>query len=378
MLGAVLKVYREARQGVGREGLDRMWPRIKKLMEYVRGKWDLDGDGALEGEQPNTYDIAFYGPNMYMGALWLAALWAAEEMAKGEDALAGGLRELFERASARYDELLWNGEYYVQIPDPDGPSENQFGDGCLSDQLFGQWWAHLLDLGYILPEEHVKTALGSIVKYNFREGFHDFEHGYCVFADGDDSGFPMCSWPRGGRPEVPVRYCDEVWTGIEYQVGAHLVMEGTVDEGLRILAALRERYLGERRNPYNEIECGDHYARAMAGWSALEAVSGFRYNALEGSLTFAPVGEPEEFGSVFVAGSGWGTFSRRTDSGRTRHTISCDFREVRIEKLSLTNLDSEKVTASVAGEEIPSRHFRNAGASTVEFEEPFLLNAGSR
>jgi non-lysosomal glucosylceramidase len=380
MLGTVLKVYREARQGAGQGWLDRLWPRVKKLMDYIIDRWDSDGDGVLQGEQPNTYDISFYGPNMYIGGLWLAALRAAEEMAKlqGEARLAQEFRELFEQGSQRYDELLWNGEYYIQLPDPDAPPENQFGDGCLADQLFGQWWAHLLELGYILPEEHVKTTLRSVVTYNFRQGFRGFEHGYRVFADRDDSGLLVCTWPHGGRPEVPVRYCDEVWTGMEYQVGVHCIMEDLTEEGLRILAALRDRYSGTRRNPYNEIECGDHYARAMAGWSMLEATTGFRYNALEDAFSFAPLEASREFRSPFVAGTGWGIFEQNQDMEQMSVVLSCTFGEVHIRRLSLVGEDAEKVTALVDGEKIPFGHSRGAGTLTLTFEEPILLREGGK
>jgi non-lysosomal glucosylceramidase len=380
MLGTVLKVYREARQGAGPGWLERLWPRVKRLMDYIVDKWDSDRDGVLQGEQPNTYDISFYGPNMYVGGLWLAALRAAEEMAKllGEARLAQEWRELFERGSKRYDELLWNGEYYIQLLDPDAPLENQFGDGCLADQLFGQWWAHLLELGYILPEEHVKTALQSVVTYNFQEGFRGFEHGYRVFADRDNSGLLVCTWPHGGRPEVPVRYCDEVWTGMEYQVGAHCIMEGLVDEGLRILAALRARYSGTRRNPYNEIECGDHYARAMAGWSVLEAMSGFRYNALEDALSFAPAGALEEFRAPFVAGSGWGNFEHKRNAGQVNTVLCCALGKVRIRKVSVAGINAGEITATLDGQSVPLQVSHEADTSIITFEEPVLLNEGQR
>lgn len=375
MLGTVLKVYREGRQEAGRRWLDRLWPRVKKLLGYVRNRWDADGDGVLNGEQPNTYDIAFYGPNIYIGGLWLAALRAAEEMAKLQDEahLARELHNLFEQGSTRYDELLWNGEYYIQLLDTHAPPENQFGNGCLSDQLFGQWWAHLLELGYVLPEEHVKTTLRYIVKYNFREVFHGFEHGYRVFADRDDSGLLMCTWPHGGRPKVPVRYCDEVWTGMEYQVGAHCLMEGLVEEGFQLLAALRERYSGRRRNPYNEIECGDHYVRAMAGWSVLEAVSGFRYDAFEDAISLAPIGTPRKFRAPFVTGSGWGMLERIEDAERVCVTLSCSFGEIRLRKLCLGNAATGEATAIVNGKSVSLQHSQREETAILSFREPILL-----
>jgi non-lysosomal glucosylceramidase len=301
MLGCPLKVYREARQGAGGEWVDRLWPRVTRLMDYVAATWDADEDGVLRGEQPNTYDISFQGANTYVGGLWLAALRATEELALivDDSARAAWARSRFECGSARYDELLWNGEYYEQEPTN---GEHEYGSGCLSDQLLGQWWAHQLELGYVLPAEHVRTALASIVAYNFRPSFHGFEHGYRVFADGDDAGLLIATWPHGGRPAVPVRYCDEVWTGTEYEVAALCLMEGLSEEGLRILEAVRRRHDGSRRNPFNEIECGDHYARAMAGWSVLEAITGFRYDATRRRIALA--GHPQRF--PFVAGTAWG------------------------------------------------------------------------
>jgi hypothetical protein len=261
----------------------------------------------------------------------------------GDEAYARELSTLFETGSARYDELLWNGEYYIQLLNDDTPLEDQFGDGCLSDQLFGQWWAHLLDLGYILPEEHVHTTLRSIVRYNTREGFGDFKHGFRVYADRDDSGLLICTWPKGGRPPVPVRYCDEVWTGIEYQVAALCIMEGLVDEGMRILRDLRARYSGERRNPYNEIECGDHYSRAMAGWSVLEALSGARYDATGNQLTLVRSSGRDRSSLPLVAATGWGTISQRIEKNTLSIMIRVDYGNIPLERLVIDSHSVQSV-----------------------------------
>ncbi|MDQ3657982.1 MAG: non-lysosomal glucosylceramidase, partial [Chloroflexota bacterium] len=309
MLGTVLKTYREIQQGAGADWRRRYWPNIRKLMTYIRETWDPDGDGVLDGEQPNTYDIAFYGTNMFTGGLWLAALRATEEMAtlEGEIDLATDLRTLFERGRDNYDRLLWNGEYYIQILGPNDPLEQQYLTGCLADQLLGQWWAHQLGLGHVLPEDHVRQTLRSILKYNVREGFSGYDPEERAFADGEDHGLVIIALPEGGQPDRPTRYHDEVWTGIEYQVAAHCIWEGLVDEGLEIVEAARERYSGVKRNPYNDIECGDHYARAMAGWTVLEALGGYRYDETSAAITLNPANGNEPFRGPFVAGTGWGT-----------------------------------------------------------------------
>ncbi|WP_433363584.1 GH116 family glycosyl hydrolase [Actinoplanes sp. CA-142083] len=301
MLGAVLKTYRSVLDGAGLSWLRSQWPSLVALMTHISDK--LDDEGVIRGDQPVTYDISLHGPNMFVGALWLAALRALSEMSAflGEtDPLAG----TFERASKAYDELLWNGEYYAQ---PDTGEAYEFGRGCLADQLLGQWWAHELGLGHLLPPSRVRQALRSIVRYNLRTGFEP--HGYRSFADGDETGLVVCTWPHGGRPEVPLRYCDEVWTGVEYQVAAHCFYEGLDEEGLAIVRGVRARYDGTRRNPFNEIECGDHYVRAMAGWSLLTAWTGVRHDATAGTHTEST--RPGRF--PYVAGTTWGTLTVAED-----------------------------------------------------------------
>ncbi|WP_116952863.1 GH116 family glycosyl hydrolase [Jiangella endophytica] len=310
MLGAVLKTYREVRASGDLDWLRRYWPRVRRLVEHVRGRWDPSSSGVLRGIQPSTHDIDLCGVNPFIGSLWLAALRALEELAllMDEPEYAREHRELFDRGSAAYDELMWNGEYYQQVLEPGDDPTFQWETGCLADQLIGQWWAHQLDLGHVLPRENVVAALRSVVRHNLRRGFDGFEHPYRVFADGDDTGLLMCTWPSGGRPEVPTRYCDEVWTGSEYQVAAACLAEGLEDEGWAVLRGVWGRYDGRRRNPYNEIECGDHYVRAMAGWSVLTALTGARWNAVDGTLRLRL---PDDGASwPITLGAAWGRVSR--------------------------------------------------------------------
>jgi len=344
MLGTVLKTYREVRHGAGEAWLRRYLPGARRLMDYVAATWDRDGSGVLTGDQPVTHDISLQGPNMFVGGLWLAALRSMQEMLAraGSAEEAAAYQRAFQRASAAYDELLWNGEYYDQATHGDA---FDFGRGCLADQLLGQWWAHQLDLGHLLPGEHVRTALDSIVRYNFRPGFRGFRHGYRVFADGDDSGLLICTWPRAGRPSVPIRYADEVWTGVEYQVAAHCLAEGMTQTGLRLLTALRARYDGSRRNPYNEIECGDHYARAMAGFSVLGAYTGASYDALSAHLRLGRGAERYPL----LAGTAWGeatvgesTASLRVAAGR----LPLERLSVPAADITAVSLDDQAVEAT--------------------------------
>ena len=305
MLATILKSLRDVQRGAGSEWLERRWPQLVRLYTHIREKWDADGDGVLRGIQPSTHDIDLAGVNPFMGTLWLAALRAYEELARrvGDTDAAAEAAERFRSGSAGYDELLFDGTHYVQVLDEGDPEDFQWRTGVLSDQVIGQWWAHQLGLGPILPPEHVRSALRHVVASNLRHGFADFAHPYRVYADtADDVGLLMCTWPEGGRPEVPTRYADEVWTGIEWQVAAHCFFEGLEEEGRAVLEGLWDRHDGRRRNPYNEIECGDHYARAMAGWTLLQARSGVRVDEGTGELHVGAEGR-----WPWVSAAGYGT-----------------------------------------------------------------------
>lgn len=264
LFAAVLKSYQLARK-IGPEWLGSVWPQMKRAMDAVVAL--ADEQGVINGEQPNTYDIHLYGPNTFIGSQFLAALLAMSRSAGmlGED--GSGFWGLFELGSQNYDRICFNGEYFVQRV-PEGCNEPyQFENGCATDQLLGQWWAHHLGLGYVLPQEHVRSAVQAIMRRNFRTGLEGFKQETRIFASDHDSGLLVCTYEPGQRREVPLAYSDEVWTGLEYEFAALCAYEGMPDEALQVIDAARARYDGRERNPFNEIECGDHYIRALSSWS---------------------------------------------------------------------------------------------------------------
>ena len=338
-MGSILKLYREWQISGDDAFLRRLWPKAKQALAYAWKFWDPDRDGVMEGEQHNTYDIEFYGPNTMCGALYLGALRAAEEIARYlGDPDAEEYARVYASGRERLDQMLWNGEYYHQIvrmPEPwevqkhrfpqrhppairEGESEPryQYGAGCLADQLLGQWFAHVVGLGYLLPPDRVKKAARSIVKYNWRDSLRTHESCQRTYALNDESGLLLCSWPHGGRPRYPFPYADECWTGVEYAVAALLCYEGEVEDGLKIVRGVRARHDGVRRNPWDEFECGHHYARALSSWSLLLALSGYEYSAPQARLRFAPRIASDDFRSIFCAGNAWGTVTIRNGSAR--------------------------------------------------------------
>ena len=358
-MGCVMKLYREWQLSGDDEFLKQHWPQAKRALEFAWKGWDADRDGLMEGQQHNTYDIFFYGPNPMMSTLYLGALRAGELMSRavGDSAAAEEYKNVREKGVRNLEEL-WNGEFYIQRVPPaasirplenyaqpnwyaegvqDGEIKYQFGEGCLSDQLLGEWFATVVGLDVGWSREHARKALQSVFRYNFKNNFYEHPNTQRIYALNDEKGLLLCSWPKGGRPRLPFVYSDEVWTGIEYQVAAHLIYEGLLEEGLSIVKGICDRYDGLRRNPWNEVECGSHYARALASWSVLLALSGYAHSAKEFSLTFAPKLNAENFRCFFAANSGWGTYSQGRQNSRINVRLEVLHGQVRVQRLNLPN-----------------------------------------
>ncbi|MBO0859879.1 MAG: hypothetical protein J2P21_15725, partial [Chloracidobacterium sp.] len=397
-MGSVMKLYREWRMSGDDQFLRDLWPQAKRALEYAWVTWDADRDGVMEGEQHNTYDIEFYGPNTMMGTLYLGALKAGELMsaAVGDEGAAQVYRGIFENGRKKH-ETLWTGDYYIQqVPPRDeiristkahtqesrDEVSYQYGAGCLSDQMLGQWFAHVIGFGHLLEPERVRKTLASIYRYNFKHNFYDHPNPQRIYALNDEKGLLLCSWPKGNRPSLPFVYSDEVWTGIEYQVAAHLIYEGLIEEGLSVVKGARDRYDGLRRNPWNEVECGSHYARALSVWSVLLALSGHYYSAPEGHLTFMPKLNANDFRCFFAAGKGWGGYSQRASSASLAVKLDIDYGEMRARKLTLKNGAGWK-SVSIASATGPNgRRLANCRASVagdaidVELGEELTILSG--
>ena len=195
--------------------------------------------------------------------------------------------------------------------------ELQLGAGCLVDQLVGQFMAHVCGLGYLVDPEHIHKTLNSLMRYNFKLNFYDHFNHLRSFVLNDESALLMASYPRGRRPLRPFPYYNEVMTGFEYTAGVHMLYEGQTDSGLKVIAAIRRRYDGQRRSPFDEAECGHHYARAMASWAALLALTGFHYSGVERCITFAPARGPV----FWSTGDAWGRCRQAAEDAGTRVEI---------------------------------------------------------
>jgi non-lysosomal glucosylceramidase len=304
-MGTILKVYREWQLSGDDEFLKNTWPGVKKALAFawIKGGWDADKDGVMEGCQHNTMDIEYYGPNPEIEFWYLGALKAASKMAEylKDRKFQQTCSELFENGSRWTDQHLFNGDFYIQqirpIQDKNfiatglvagmGSAnfknpEFQIGEGCLVDQLVGQNMAWICGLGFLADSNHIKKTLQSIWKYNHVSSFGDQFNNMRSYALGDESGLMLTAYPDPSkRPAVPLSYGFEAWTGLEYTAATAMIYEDMNDEALKIISDTRNRFDGYKRNPFNEEECGNHYARAMAAWSALIAFSRFNYSAVK-------------------------------------------------------------------------------------------------
>jgi len=364
--GTILRIYREHQMSADDAFLKRNWPKIKTMFKPLL---QLDGndDGVLEGAQMNTLDQAWFGRISWLSSLYLAAVRAGEAMARemGETEFADRCRTIVERGSKNIDEQLFNGEYYLQLPDKNHAKTVGSFDGCEIDQVFGQSWAWQVGLPRVLPEAHVKTALQSLWRCNFSPDVGPWRKANKKgrwYAMAGEAGLIMCTWPKGDAARVQQGfdfYFNECMNGFEYQAAGHMIWEGLLQEGLAVTRAVHDRYHASRRNPWNEVECGDHYARSMASYGVYLAACGYEYHGPKGHLGFAPRLTPEDFRAAFTTAEGWGTFSQKREGQTQKEKLELKKGQLCVKTLAFAlpeNAKPGKVTVTVAGNAVAAQH----------------------
>jgi uncharacterized protein (DUF608 family) len=367
-LGGVMKVYRDWQISGDLEWLKQMYPLAKRSMDYCIETWDPERRGALFEPHHNTYDIEFWGAEGMCTSIYLGALSAMARMARACASAPDAERyaDLAKRSARFMDEELFNGEYYQQkvqytglrdttfadtVAHADDKSSEmqqllkregpkyQYGSGCLADGVIGAWMARIYGIETPLSRDNIRSALKAIFAHNFKTDLSQHANAQRPgYAMGREPGLLLCSWPRGGKPTLPFVYSDEVWTGIEYEVASYLIEEGLVDEGLTIVKALRSRYDGRTRNPWNEYECGNYYARAMSSYALMGALSGFRYSAVEKTLWFGPRLPARPFRSFFSTAFAFGII----ELGEGHLSVHVIEGELPVEQLVLAAKDGTK------------------------------------
>ncbi|MCX6047355.1 MAG: GH116 family glycosyl-hydrolase [Chloroflexi bacterium] len=413
--GGVLKIYRDWKISGDSEWLRLLWPAVKKSIEFTwaptnEDRWDPDKTGVLMGRQHHTLDMELFGPNAWLSGFYLGALKAGAEMAEhvGDQAAADEYRAIFAKGKAWVDEHLFNGEYYIQRIDLKDKQiveafaqdevliqggntlsaywneeheeiKYQIAEGSSIDQLLAQWHASLYGLGEIFDPEQVKKANAAIFKYNFVPVMGDVYNPCRIFCLNDEGGLVICAWPEGSqKPLIPAPYSQETMNGFEYSAAIHMIQTGLVDEGMTCVEALRKRYDGERRNPWNEFECGSNYARSMASYALLNAFSGFEFDMVQHLLGFNPV-RPDngQFRCFWSLDSGWGEFEMGANGVEVRLLYGhLDLQTLRLPFLANQTVKSVGVGAQTTAFTQADGTINLAGVTRIEQGQALRLTVG--
>lgn len=378
LAGTILRTYREHTLAKDSKWLAAIWPRVKKTVGRLIQE-DPNRDGMLEGEQYNTLDASWFGKISWISSLYLAALRAGAAMARdmGEPGVAAEWESIVAKGADTVTQETFNGEYYAMVRDPGHPHAPGYGPGCHVDQVLGDSWLHQVGLRPALPREKVRTALRALWRHNFvadagavMNAMQSQIKGGRWYAMPGEPGLLMTTWPRGGakdakgegNPDWMVGYFNECMNGFEYQAAAHLIAEGMAAEGFAVVHALHQRYSPAKRNPYNEIECSDHYARSMASYGAFLTACGFAHHGPKGEMAFTPKVPGTNFRAAFTCATGWGTFDQKLSRGKLSANLTTHHGNLRLRRLTLTFAGKPK-SVTVNGK--PARFEASEGKVTV-------------
>lgn len=399
--GTIIRAYREHKMSPNNRFLKANYQKIRKSVEFIINE-DKNLDGLLEGAQHNTLDASWYGPMGWISSLYLGALAAGKAMALevGDQEFANLCNEIFNPGQKNIVKELFNGEYFIHKPDPAHPNAINSNDGCHIDQVIGQSLAYQAGIPErIIPEKECKSALESIWKYNFAPDAYIYQQqhkpikGARIYATAGEAGTIMCTWPKGGDEKAvpgmdkrpadsktwlgPGGYFDECMNGFEYQVASHMINEGMLTEGLATAKAVHERYGATKRNPYNEIECGDHYSRSMASYGVYHAVCGYDYHGPKGIISFNPKINPDNFKSAFIAAEGWGSFSQKRVNGVQTNILKLNYGQLKLNMIKVSLEEGKKAKNVVVknnGQEFNAKFIQNGSHVSVQLGN-FILKS---
>jgi uncharacterized protein (DUF608 family) len=392
--GTILRVLREHQMSADNTFLEAVWPRTKKAMHFLIETYDPDENGITKGWQHNTLDQDWAGDIPWLTSMYLAALRASSVMATEmrDTAFSRQCAQIVERGRSNFIDRMWKQEYgyFVMREDPEAnrPSPGTF-EGCHVDQLLGEWWLSQIGLDPILPATLIRQALHSVYKYNFLPDVGPYRGvfgGGRWYAAPDEPGLIMATFPFGGGQHLfdargGNAYLNECMTGFEWAAAANMIYHGLVYEGLQVVKALDDRYDPDIRNPYNEIECGDHYARAMASHSVLLALSGFRHHGPNHFIAFNPLISSYDFRAPFTASTGWGTYAQNIEDGILKADISLKWGTLSLEKvaLGLSHMpEPQRYTVLLEGRNIPIKVHRHGDEIQLHFEDRQRIVAGQK
>ena len=382
--GIILRTYQAHKMFATADFLRANYGNIKKAIEYLINTNDPKERGVLTGPQHNTLDAAWYGEISWITSLYMAALHAGAAMADemNDAATASRYRSIAARGRKYVDAKLFNGEYYFQKADPQHAHNVGSYGGCEIDQMLGQSWAYLAGLGQILDPVKVAKAIDSLWRYSFTTYVGKYRKAYPPgrwFAAGNDAGLIMCTWPHGGyniKSNWSASYFNECMTGFEHAAASLMIAHGRVDKGLAVIRAIHDRYAGNHRNPFDEIECSGYYSRAMASFGVYDAICGWKYHGPNAHMEFNPKLTPENFKAAFLAAGAWGTYRQRISASGMTASLKVASGKLSLKKVTLNappHLAAAKLRVSLAGRHTAAAVAYSGGSYIVTFEQELLI-----
>lgn len=358
--GRVLGCYREHQMSADNNFLQKNWSKIKRATQFIISK-DRNGDGMEDTPLENTLDAVWDGEIAWIVGLCIAAVKAGQAMAEemNDTVFASVCSDYVAKGSRNMSEKLFNGTYFIHRPDAvKGRSNLGSYNTCHIDQVLGQSWAFQVGLGRVIDQQQTIAALQSLWKYNLVKDmgvYAETHKGGRPYALHGESGMVMNtnpaneSKPYGDNASWQMGYFHECMTGFEHQVASHMMAEGMTDEALTLTKAIHDRYHAAKRNPFNEIECSDHYGRAMASYGTFITACGFEYHGPKGYIRFAPKFNKENFRAPFTAAEGWGTYSQKITGDKQEAIVEVKYGKLQLNHISLERAGTIKKAIAFSG-----------------------------
>lgn len=377
--GTVLRFYREHQMSADDTFLKTNWPGIKKATQFMLDQ-DKNGDGMTDTPMENTLDAVWEGEVAWIVGLCIAGARAGQAMAEemGDTAFAKTCENYVANGRKNMEKELFNGEYFIHRPDKvEGRKKLGSYNTCHIDQVYGQSWAFQVGLPRVLSKDKALAALKALWKYNFTSDVGPYiktHIGGRPYALAGEGGMVMNTNPYneakpfGEDVGWQLGYFHECMSGFEHQVAAHMMAEGMVEESLILTRVIHDRYHASKRNPFNEIECSDHYARAMASYGTFINAGGFAYHGPKGYLRFSPAWNAVHFKTAFTSAKGWGSYTQQKVAAKQVHTINMKYGALQLKELSFSKIGSGKlssVSVMLGSQKIPVQFQQNGSELSI-------------
>jgi hypothetical protein len=319
----------------------------------------------MEGVMCSYDNFAMYGACSYVSSLWLGALQSAVRAAcvLGDREAERKYCDVLEKGRGAFEEKLWTGSYY-RLYDGTDMGEGR-DDGCMTDQLIGQWVCDLAGLGDIVDGERVGAALETICEMS-RQPW----------------GLVNCRWP-GDEFLHPVPadcwhdQANACWTGVELAFASFLLYRGLYEQALGVVENVDTRYRKWGMS-WDHIEFGGHYYRPMSAWAIVNGLLGLTIQGR--SYGFAPRLPDGDVQLFFSFGHGTAHYRRRVAGGEERLTIAVRTGTWTPRELTfhLARPGAERASVSVDGEALRADGYEaafEAGALQVRLPAGTELRA---